>query len=181
MRCHPAFLSCLFFLNDRHSSLFKGTVPKEINVITLLRCSKSSPSYHYFSENVLPFFVLVSHSWKNHGCCHATVAKWWHRNLEVLTLSKSINNPSDQDCLYTVARKIPVPALRTSGHSLESWLFIPAHCSGVCWKNLGLEIASKVTREEGKIMLSLSFEEKRFIHVETIDLIWFCISFEGFF
>lgn len=107
-----------FFLNDRHSSLFKDTVPKEINVITLLRCSKSSPSYHYFSENVLPFFVLVSHSWKNHGCCHATVAKWWHRNLEVLTLGKSINDPSEQDCLHTLARKIPVPALRTSGHSL---------------------------------------------------------------
>lgn len=146
-----------------------------------MRCSKSSPSYHYFSENVLPFFVLVSHSWKNRGCCHATVAKWCHRNLGVLTLSKSINDPSEQDCLYTVARKIPVPALRTSGHSLLSWLLIPAHCSGFCWKNLGLEIANKVRREGGKMMLSRSFEEKSFIHVETIDLIGFCISFGVFF
>lgn len=31
------------------------------------------------------------------------------------------------------------------------------------------------------MMLSRSFEEKRFIHVETIDLIGFCISFGVFF
>lgn len=30
------------------------------------------------------------------------------------------------------------------------------------------------------MMLSLSFEEKRFIRVETIDLIGFCVSFERF-
>lgn len=69
-----------------------------------------------------------------------------------------------------------MPAIKTSGYSLWSWLFGPVHYGVFCWKNVGLEIANKVRREGEENPLSLFSEELMFIRVEAIELIWFWIS-----